>query len=388
MVKTTGRVLMLLCKPQVIQRMSTSIFKTVRFAANSNSEFGATVKKRVNDYFKSNNITQQGDYRIWIKVFVMPLTFIGSFVFLVTNSFMDNMLLFYGLWILMGIGIAGSGLGVMHDAFHGALSRNKKLNNFIGSLIMSLAGGAVINWKIQHNVLHHTYPNIDEYDDDIDVTGLLKLSPHQPMKRGFKFQVFYAWFLYGMMTLSWATFKDFKQLLKYERQGLVKKQGTTYKKELLKLIFLKIAYLFVFVALPIAVIDVTWWHAVLGWLSMHFVAGLILGCVFLPAHVVPSSDFPKPNEHNVVENDFLIHQLQTTSNFAQKKPIFSWYVGGLNFQIEHHLFPTISHVHLKKISKIVKATAKEFGLPYHSQPTFLGAVLSHAKMLKKMSTGV
>ncbi|MFY0644345.1 MAG: acyl-CoA desaturase [Bacteroidia bacterium] len=348
-------------------------------------EFGVTVKKRVNDYFKSNNISRLGDYRIWIKVFVLPLTFIGPFILLVTNSFMDNMFLFYGLWLIMGIGIAGSGLGVMHDAFHGALSKNKKVNHFIGSLIMSMAGGAVINWKIQHNVLHHTYPNIDKYDDDIDVTGLLKLSPNQPMKPVFKYQAYYAWFLYGFMTLSWATFKDFKQLLKYEKQGLIKKQGTTYKTELRKLVALKIIYLFTFIVLPLLAIDVAWWHSILGWFSMHFVAGLTLGCVFLPAHVVPTSDFPKPNNSNVIANDYFVHQLRTTSNFAPSKRIFSWYVGGLNYQIEHHLFPTMSHVHHKKVSKIVKATAKEYGLPYNSQPTFIGAIINHAKMLKKMS---
>ena len=121
----------------------------------------------------------------------------------------------------------------------------------------------------------------------------------------------------------------------------------------------------------------------MGWFCMHFVAGLTLACVFQPAHVVPSSEFPLPDENNNVEGDFAMHQLLTTANFAPNNRILSWFVGGLNYQIEHHLFPNISHVHHRHISKIVKETALEFGLPYYSQPSFTAAILNHAKMLYK-----
>jgi linoleoyl-CoA desaturase len=364
--------------------MAVEALKAVRFISKDDSEFGKTVRRRVSEYFKSKNILRTGDYRIWVKVIVLPMILIASFGLLLTNFFSTNLLAFYGLWVLMGIGLAGSGLGIMHDAVHGALSTNKKVNKFIGTFVLALAGGSEINWRIQHNVLHHSYTNIDGYDEDIDPAGLMRFSPHQPLKPFFKFQIFYAWFLYGLMTFSWATYKDFVQLVRYKKKDLINRQGTTYGKELFKLILLKIAYYIVFMVIPILVLDVAWWHVVLGWFSMHFVAGLILGCVFQPAHVVPTSEFPLPDSENNVEGDRDRYQVLTTSNFSPKNKLFSWYVGGLNYQIEHHLFPTMSHVHHKKISKIVEATAKEFGLPYNSQPTFLRALINHGKMLYAM----
>ena len=80
----------------------------------------------------------------------------------------------------------------------------------------------------------------------------------------------------------------------------------------------------------------------------------------------------------------MIHQLKTTANFAKHSKLVTWYVGGLNFQIEHHLFPNICHVHYKKISNIVKATAEEYGILYNDKKTYFGAVRSHYKMLKEL----
>jgi linoleoyl-CoA desaturase len=146
----------------------------------------------------------------------------------------------------------------------------------------------------------------------------------------------------------------------------------------------KLFYYAYILVLPILLLDVAWYHVVLGIVTMHALAGFILGLVFQPAHVVPDTDFPLPNTDNVVEGDWFIHQLYTTANFANDNHILNWYVGGLNFQIEHHLFPTISHVHYRALSKIVRSTAEEYGVPYNYQPTFVGAVINHAKMLYKL----
>ncbi|MDH5366808.1 MAG: acyl-CoA desaturase [Cyclobacteriaceae bacterium] len=364
--------------------MAEATFNAIKFISKGDKDFGTTVRKRVNDYFKTNKISRLGDYRIWIKVIALPLLYLVSFGLIMTNWYTANLFVFYGLWLLMGIGLAGSGLGIMHDACHGAVSKKRSVNNFIGAMVLNLAGGSSVNWKIQHNVLHHSFTNIDGYDEDIAPAGLMRFSPHQPVKPFYRFQVIYAWFFYGLMTFMWATFKDFVQLSRYNKMGLVKAQGKTYRKELFNLIFLKIIYYTAFIVLPILLLDIAWWHVVLGWFSMHFLAGLILGCVFQPAHVIPSTEFPLPDENNNVEGDWAVHQMMTTANFAPTNRLLSWYVGGLNYQIEHHLFPNMSHVHHRQVSKIVKSTAEEFGVPYYSQPTFIGALVNHAKMLHKL----
>ncbi len=358
-------------------------FHAVKFIPKGDQGFGITVRKRVNEYFKTNKIARTGDYRIWIKVIAMPLLYLTPFVLIMTNWFSSNLWMFYGLWLLMGVGLAGCGLGIMHDACHGALSKKKSVNNFVG-LVLNLAGGYALNWKIQHNVLHHSYTNIDGYDEDIDPSGVMRFSPHQPLKPFYRFQIVYAWFLYGLMTFSWVTFKDFLGLVRYNQKGLVKAQGTTFGKELAKLLVQKVVYYAVFLVMPMLLLDVAWWHVLLGWFSMHFVGGLILACIFQPAHVVPTSEFPLPNKDHQVAGDWAMHQMLTTANFAPKNRILSWYVGGLNYQIEHHLFPNMCHVHHRQVSKIVQQTAKEFGLPYHSQPTFWGALKNHAQLLNRL----
>jgi linoleoyl-CoA desaturase len=364
--------------------MAEATFRPVRFIPKDKKEFGITVRKRASEYFKTHKISRTGDHRIWIKVVILPLIYLVPFALILSNVFSGSLLAVYGLWVLMGIGLAGCGLGIMHDACHGALSKKKSVNDFIGNFVMFLAGGSALNWKIQHNILHHSYTNIDGYDEDIAPGGMLRFSPHQPRKPFYKFQIIYAWFLYGLMTFLWVTTKDFAGLKRYNEKGLLKTQGTTYRKELVRLIVLKALYYVVFVALPLIFVEAGWGHILLGWFCMHFTAGLILGCVFQPAHVVPTAEFPLPDKENNVDGDLAKHQILTTANFAPSNRVLSWYVGGLNYQIEHHLFPNISHVHHRKLSKMVRETAKEFGLPYHSNPTFVGALVNHGKMLYKL----
>jgi linoleoyl-CoA desaturase len=359
-------------------------FKGIRFVPDNDRDFGKTLRKRVNAYFKENNIAKTGDYRIWIKVIVFPLLAIIPFLLVITNNYNDSLAYFYALWVLMGIGIAGCGLGIMHDACHGSLSKNKMINHLVG-LSLNLAGGYTLNWKIQHNVLHHTYTNVDGYDEDIaPPKALMRFSPHQPHKPIYKYQIFYAWILYGLMTFSWAIFKDFIRLKRYKDRGLLKAQNLNYKEEFAKMVLLKIIYFSIIMVLPIVVVELSWLHIFAGWMLHHFVAGVILGIVFQPAHCIPEAEYPLPDENNQIKGDWYVKQLLTTANFAPSNRILSWYVGGLNFQIEHHLFPQVCHVHHRALSKIVKKTTEEFNLPYYSTPTFIGALKKHAAMLIKM----
>jgi linoleoyl-CoA desaturase len=246
---------------------------------------------------------------------------------------------------------------------------------------MNFVGGYSLNWQLQHNTLHHTYTNIHEHDEDIAPPGFLRFEPHAELKKIHRFQFLYAWFFYGMMTMMWATTKDFMQLVRYNKMGLLAIKKTTFKKELYLLILNKIFYLSYSLGLPILLIHQPWYLVFAGWLIMHFTCGLILALIFQPAHVVDLTEFPLPDATGNMQDDWAAHQLKTTTNFATKSWAFSWFVGGLNFQVEHHLFPNICHVHYKKLAPIIKKTAQEFNLPYYSKKTFVGAVAAHAKLL-------
>ena len=350
---------------------------------NKSTDFFKALKTRTDAYFKKNNKSRAGDLRMYFKTFFMIAAYLTPYLFVLFAD-IQNMWLYSGLWVIMGVSMAGIGLSIMHDAIHGSYSKNKTLNFLLGEVI-NLVGGASINWKIQHNVLHHTYTNVEEYDEDIDTPFFLRFSPNKKRMGIHKFQFLYAWFFYGLLTLNWATFKDFDSLIRYKKMGLLKSSSkTSFGLHLTKLILLRVAYYVYIIALPIWLSDVSILTVVLNFALMHWIAGFILSCIFQPAHVMESSEFSNAKAGEEIPTDWASHQVLNTANFAPKNKILTWYAGGLNYQVEHHLFPNICHVHYKELSKIVKKTAEEFNLPYSVQPTFRSALWNHMKMLKHL----
>jgi linoleoyl-CoA desaturase len=354
---------------------------TIKFAS-SKADFFTTLNQRVNEYFKSRNISRHANTEMIIKTVVMCGTFLSLYVLLITET-ITNPWLMFATCLVMGVAVAGIGLSVMHDANHGAYSHKSWVNEFLG-YSLNLVGGNSFNWKVQHNVLHHTYTNIHDVDEDISPRGILRFTPHGEWKFFHRFQHVYAWFFYGLMTLVWVSAKDFIRIGKYHKEGLVKKQKTTMSKEMIILIVTKILYFGYIMVIPLMLMSITWWQWLIGFLTMHYVAGFILAIIFQPAHVIDGTEFPLPDEEGKMENSWAIHQLYTTTNFANDNLILSWYAGGLNFQVEHHLFPNICHVHYRSLSAIVRQTAHEFGLPYKAAPTLAKALSGHGKMLKEL----
>lgn len=353
----------------------------IRFSS-TRADFFTTLNQRVNEHFKRNNISRYGNTQMFVKTLVMYSLYWTPFILMLAGVISNPALMFLSC-IVMGVGLAGIGLAVMHDANHGAYSNKTWLNNLVG-YSLNMVGGNAFNWKVQHNVLHHTYTNIHDVDEDISPRGVLRMTPHGEWKSMHRFQHIYAWALYGLMTLVWVVVKDFVRIYRYHKDGLVRSQKTTIRRELAVLIATKVVYFSYIVGLPVLFMDITILQWFIGFLTMHYVAGFILAVIFQPAHVSEGNEYPLPDDQGKMENTWAIHQLYTTTNFANNSTFLSWYVGGLNFQIEHHLFPNVCHVHYKKISGIVKQTALEFGLPYKSEPTFFSALASHGRLLKEL----
>lgn len=352
----------------------------IKFANDKGLDFIQNLRQRVDEYFHTRKISKNANIGMVLKtVFMLALYFIPYSLSL--SGLIDNAWIIWSLWLLMGLGMAGIGLSVMHDANHGAYSSRKWLNELLGYM-MNIIGGSSSNWRMQHNILHHSYTNIDGADEDISITKILRFSPHQRLKKIHKFQQWYAWVLYSLMTIDWIIFSDYFQLARYHKKGLTKGLGKSYTGLKIELALSKLVYFSYIVIIPLIVIDIKWWQFLLCFLTMQLTCGFILAIIFQPAHVVPSSEYPLPDEKGKLENSWAIHQMRTTADFAPNSHFFSWFVGGLNFQVEHHLFPNICHVHYRKLSAIVKATAKEFGVPYYYQKTYLGALWEHWKMLR------
>lgn len=361
----------------------TQELKPIKFSRTIGKDFNSTLNKRVRGYFKENNISKYANANMKIKTIFMIVLYFTPYILMVAG-FVTNPWLIALCWAIMGLGISGIGLSIMHDANHGAYSKNPRVNKAVGRIV-NLVGGYAPTWKIQHNILHHSYTNVHGHDEDVSpALAILRFSPSDKYMPIHRFQFIYAWFFYSLMTVMWITTKDFQQLFRYKKMDLTKTENKKFGPLLWELIGTKALYYVYVVVIPIIFIDMAWWATILLMLMMQMIAGFILAVVFQPAHVVPETKFPIPDRDLTIENNWAIHQLETTSNFAPKSNILYWLIGGLNYQVEHHLFPNICHVHYKDLSKIVKATAKEFGVPYHSEPTFFSAIRSHGKMLKKL----
>lgn len=344
-------------------------------------DFYPTLRARVSQYFTDNNISRHANTTMVVKTVVLILMYLVP-LGLLYSGMITHPLLLIGLWLLMGLGMAGIGMSVMHDANHGSYSRSERVNTILGYLL-NIVGGNADFWKIQHNVLHHTYTNVDGADEDIDIPVLLRFSPTQRRYWIHRFQHIYAFILYGFLTVPWLTSKEIQQFIGYKKKGLIP-EGKTFRLLIVKTVISKIVYFTLILVLPMILIPVSPWFTLLCFFIMHYVASFILGVIFQTAHVMPDCAFPVPDEKGSLETNWAVHQLLTTTNYAPKSRIFAWFVGGLNFQVEHHLFPNICHVHYKRISGIVAETAREYGLPYYSQKNFLHAVRAHSQWLYQL----
>ncbi|MBK0403843.1 acyl-CoA desaturase [Adhaeribacter sp. BT258] len=352
----------------------------VKFVSANRNEFFATARKRVDNYFAENKLSKHANGTMILKTVILLSAYIVPFIILLMfqPAFPASLI----LWFIMGMGVAGIGMSIMHDANHGAYSKSSKLNYLMGHTL-NLVGGSAFNWKLQHNILHHTYTNIATIDEDIKDRLVLRFSPHTNVKSFHQLQYVYAFFFYGLLTLYWVLAKDLVQFPMFIKNGT---NANTRKENVItltKLIAAKAIYFFMILVVPVVFFNIAFGQVLAGFLVMHFVAGIILTVVFQLAHTVEGTAHPLPNDKNIIENDWAIHQMETTVNFARKNKLLSWYVGGLNFQVEHHLFPRICHVHYPQIAEIVKATAEEFNVPYLENETFGQAIQSHINTLHR-----
>jgi linoleoyl-CoA desaturase len=352
----------------------------VTFPSRDAASFSDDVKARVADYFTSRGLSDKADWRMVLKgLILLAVTFV-PYGMILSNRFEPWTML--GLAMVMGVGLAGIGFSISHDALHGAYSNNATVNRIIGwSFDMCGANGYM--WKVTHNVIHHTYTNIEGLDEDLTVSPLLRLSPHTEWKPFHRFQHLYGFLAYSFSTLFWVFVKDYKYFLQKDIGPFLDRKNP--RKEVAGLFIGKAFYYTWAILIPFFVVSVAWWQFAIGFVAMNLVAGTILGVVFQLAHVVEDITYPTPDAAGAMGSAWMQHEMETTSDFGPNNWLLCWYVGGLNFQVEHHLFPKVCSIHYPAISGIVKETALAHGLPYNQHATLLEAVASHYKSLKRLS---
>ncbi len=329
-----------------------------------------------------NKASKRANINMILKTLVM-LTLYTVPIGLLCFGLIDSPLIAVLLYVVSALGMGGIGMGVMHDANHGAYTNNRFMSYFL-SHTLDFLGCSSAMWKMQHNVLHHTYTNIHGHDEDIDAPlYLFRFSPYDKRFKFHRYQHLYIWPFYAILTLWWITAKDFLKAKDYYKKGLIQTKRE-YRLHVLKLIPSKLFYFMYSLVLPMIMAPFSPLWILLGYILMHVIVGVVLSTVFQLAHVVPNLQFPQPDENEQMNSNWYLHQLETTSNFAPKNKLLYWYLGGLTNQIEHHLFPNICHVHYRNIGKIVERTAKEFNAPYHVNKSLFSAVAGHIRILRTL----
>lgn len=338
-------------------------------------DFRKTLNERVDQYLRDHKIPGRDVPAMYLKTAFVLAWWLGTYLLLLFGHFPP--LVNVALCVVWAFAIASVGFNVMHDANHGGYSNHPRVNKIV-SLSAEILGMSGFRWRTKHNVWHHTYTNIAGFDDDVETFGLMRLTPRVPWKPLFKAQAWYFPLVYSGIGFDFIL-RDFMMVLfgKSDANHVYPKMSTGDK-----IIFWagKLFYFSIVLALPLLVFP--WWQVLIGFVIVMLTVGLILGVVFQLAHINGAAEFPEPvGSPQHIENEWAVHQVETTANFAPGNRLLNFYVGGLNYQVEHHLLPHICHLNYPRLAPIVRATCEEFGIRYNSYPTWREAFASHLSEL-------
>lgn len=342
--------------------------------------FQRELRSRVQAYFDATGLPTRDCPQMYRKTAIIVAWLATSYLLLVFCA---------GAWwqaiplaISLGLAMAAVGFSIQHDGGHGAYSNRAWINRAM-ALMLDLLGGSSYVWAKKHNSVHHTYSNITDHDDDINIGFFGRLSPHQPRYWFHRWQHAYLWVLYGLLPIKWQLYDDFRDVLlaRVGQYRFPRPRGWDLAIFVAgKLVFFCLAFV-----VPLQLRSLG--DVLICYLLASFVQGLALSVVFQLAHCVEEASFPLPSEDTgKMENAWAVHQVQTTVDFARHSRWLSWYCGGLNYQIEHHLFPQICHLHYPAIAPIVEQVCGEYGLDYCSHPTFRSSLASHYRWLKRLAS--
>jgi len=343
--------------------------------------FFRDLKQRVDAYFESSGVRRRDNPQMYVKTAVILLWFGASYGLLMfaAATWWQSTLLALSL----AFAATAIGFSVQHDANHGAYSQNRVVNRLMSNTL-DLIGASSYVWQWKHNIFHHTYTNLNGSDEDINIGIFARLSPSQPRRRIHRLQQFYLWALYGLLVIKWQLIDDFKNV----GQGRIAQNRFPRPRRWVLIELIGGKLLFAAWAFVIPMLLHPWWAVLLLYVGTAFVVAVMTSIVFQLAHCGESSAFPDVPSTGKVANTWALHQIETTANFSPRNPLLTWYLGGLNYQIEHHLFPKICHVHYPKISRIVEAVCTEYGVRYNAYKSLLPAMSAHWRWLREMGRPV
>ncbi|HEX6043065.1 MAG TPA: acyl-CoA desaturase [Pyrinomonadaceae bacterium] len=349
-----------------------------RLTFRRDNVFLTELRRRVDDYFHSSGRRRRDCPAMYLKTAIILAVFGGFYLLLVfmAGAWWQALPLATGL----GLAIAAIGFNIEHDGSHHSYSNHAWINR-LAAMTMDLIGASSYVWHWKHVVIHHTYVNITGHDADIDIAVFGRLTPHQKRFRFHRWQHFYLWPLYGLNVIKWHLYDDFRDVI-LGRIALTR-MPRPKRWELIGFVAGKALFLTLAFGLPLLVHRL--WIVLLFYALTVGLAGVVVSVVFQLAHCVEEAQFPLPQKNaGSMENAWAVHQVETTVDFARRSRVESWLLGGLNFQIEHHLFPRVCHVNYPAISSLVEQTCRDFGVSYVEHTSLRAGLSSHFRWLRRM----
>lgn len=340
--------------------------------------FHRELQSHAERYFSETGRSPKGGWRLWGKAAAIALWATASYVALVVLAANPWQATLSGL--SLALAVAAIGFNIQHDGNHEAFSERRWVNRLMGLSLDSIGGSSYV-WRFKHNLLHHSYTNLDGIDNDVDVGILGRLTPAQRRLSFHRFQHLYMWPLYATVAIKWQFYDDTARIL----LGRVGPRRFPRPLGFDLAVFLAGKATFVTLAFVVPALFHPFGRVVGAYVAVMSVVGLVLASVFQLAHSVEEAGHPPlPPEGARVPAEWAVHQVETTVDFARGNRLLGWYVGGLNFQVVHHLFPRVSHVHYPALSAIVESVSRRFGVRYAAQRSFRGAIASHYRFLREM----
>lgn len=344
--------------------------------------FQQKLRRRVESFLKNTGRSERDCPGMYLKTALILAWVAASYFALV--FFAETWWQALPLAISLGVAMAAVGFNIQHDGSHQAYSDRRWVNKLM-AMSLDLLGGSSYVWARKHNVVHHSFANITGHDDDIDIGFFGRLSPYQPRMKIHRMQHYYLWVLYGFLPIKWQLYDDFRDVATARIGG--HRFPRPRRWDLVTFVGGKLAFFLLAFIVPLCL------HAIWFVLPLYLVAslaqGVLLSVVFQLAHCAEEAAFPLPApDTGRMESAWAMHQVESTVDFARDNRWLSLFIGGLNFQIEHHLFPRICHIHYRAIAPLVQETCREFGVRYTAHATLRTGIRSHFLWLRQMGMPV
>lgn len=354
----------------------------ITFTKDGRTGFYRAVKAQVSHYLEATGKTRYADWHVALKGLFYLVLVAASYGLLLSGGLGPWQLLLCG--IAFGLSSLLLAINVGHDAAHNSLTPYRALNRVIQTLSFTLLGSDAYLWRMRHVHSHHTFPNVNGCDVDIDYNYLLRLSPNQPWRRFYKYQHLYAPFVFWLVNIHAVFCQDFVYLFKKRLANMANIKHPV--REYAVFALCKLAYIAIVFVIPVVVLNLPWWQVLLGSLIMSFVSSLAFVLLLIGTHFAEETVFPEIGPDGRIENNWALHALVASLDWSPTSRLANFITGGANAHAAHHLFPTISHIHYAEITKIIRETAAAYGVRYN-ETTLPRMIRSHFRFLKRMGQG-